>query len=173
MGGRSGMTCTVCRSEARNTVDEALVAGTPHRSVAEQHGLSASAVFRHQQSHLPAAIVRAHEVSEVAHGDGLLAQIRNLQSDALGILGKAEKAGDLRTALMAVREVRGTLELVGKVTGELVHKVEHTGAVNHRVFAHLSDAALDYIIAAAEAGVSGNQAIEGRVIDAPLPPVSE
>lgn len=166
MGGRSGMTCTVCRSEARNTVDEALVAGTPHRSVAEQHGLSASAVFRHQQSHLPAAIVRAHELSEVAHGEGLLTQIRQLQSDALGILAKAEKAGDLRTALMAVREVRGTLELVGKVTGELVTKVEHTGAVNHRVLAHVSDAALEYLIASAEAAVAKERAVEGRVVDA-------
>jgi len=35
------------------------------------------------------------------------------------ILQQAEQAGDLRTACTAIREARGTLELLAKVTGEL------------------------------------------------------
>lgn len=38
---------------------------------------------------------------------------------ALSILGKAEEAGELRTALSAIREARGNLELLAKLLGEL------------------------------------------------------
>ncbi len=37
----------------------------------------------------------------------------------MGLLGRAVQANDLRTAIMAVREARGNLELIGKLLGEL------------------------------------------------------
>ena len=37
----------------------------------------------------------------------------------MGLLGRAVQANDLRTALAAVREARGNLELIGKLLGEL------------------------------------------------------
>jgi hypothetical protein len=42
-----------------------------------------------------------------------------LQAHALDILDRAEKAGDLRTALAAISQARGNLELLGKLAGEL------------------------------------------------------
>jgi hypothetical protein len=45
--------------------------------------------------------------------------VRHLQGHALDILERAEKAGDLRTALAAISQARGNLELLGKLAGEL------------------------------------------------------
>jgi len=42
-----------------------------------------------------------------------------LQAHALDILARAEEAGDLRTALAAISQARGNLELLGKLAGEL------------------------------------------------------
>jgi hypothetical protein len=42
-----------------------------------------------------------------------------LQAHALDILERAEKTGDLRTALAAISQARGNLELLGKLAGEL------------------------------------------------------
>ena len=42
-----------------------------------------------------------------------------MQAHALNILERAEKAGDLRTALAAISQARGNLELLGKLAGEL------------------------------------------------------
>jgi hypothetical protein len=42
-----------------------------------------------------------------------------LQTHALDILERAEKVGDLRTALAAITQARGNLELLGKLAGEL------------------------------------------------------
>jgi hypothetical protein len=61
----------------------------------------------------------AQAAEEVAQADDLLSQVRDLQDKALGILDKAEKAGELRTALGAIREARGNLELLAKLLGEL------------------------------------------------------
>jgi transposase-like protein len=111
--------CTVCDHPERHSIDEALVSGAPYRSVAKRFGLSESAVFRHKSEHLPAHLLKAKEVEEVAQADDLLEQVRNLQAHALHILERAEKAGDLRTALAAISQARGNLELLGKLAGEL------------------------------------------------------
>jgi hypothetical protein len=68
---------------------------------------------------VPAVLAQAVEAADVAHADDLLAQVRDLQSRALAILAAAEAQGDLRTALGAIREARGNLELLAKLLGEL------------------------------------------------------
>ena len=114
--------CTVCDHPKRHSIDETLVTGAPYRSVAKQFGLSDSAVYRHKTEHLPAYLLKAREVEEAARADDLLEQVRLLQGHALDILERAEKAGDLRTALAAISQARGNLELLGKLAGELDHR---------------------------------------------------
>jgi hypothetical protein len=111
--------CTVCDHPERQSIDETLVTGAPYRSVAKRFELSESAVYRHKVEHLPAHLLKAREVEEVAHADDLLEQVKHLQGYALDILERAEKAGDLRTALAAISQARGNLELLGKLAGEL------------------------------------------------------
>jgi transposase-like protein len=111
--------CTVCDHPERHGIDEALVTGAPYRSVAKRFGLSESSVYRHKTEHLPDQLLKAKEVEEAARADDLLDQVRNLQAHALDILERAEKAGDPRTALAAISQARGNLELLGKLAGEL------------------------------------------------------
>ena len=111
--------CTVCDHRERHSIDQALVTGAPYRSVAKRFGLSESAVYRHKTEHLPVHLLKAREVEEVAQADDLLEQVRHLQAHALDILERAEETGDLRTALAAISQARGNLELLGKLAGEL------------------------------------------------------
>ena len=111
--------CTVCDHTQRHSIDETLVTGAPYRSVAKRFGLSESAVYRHKTDHLPAHLLMARQVEEVAQADDLLEQVRHLQGHALDILERAEKSGDLRTALAAISQARGNLELLAKLLGEL------------------------------------------------------
>jgi hypothetical protein len=111
--------CTVCDHPERHGIDGALVTGAPYRSVAKRFGLSESAVYRHKTEHLPTHLLKAREADEVAQADDLLDQVRDLQAHALDILERAEKVGDLRTALAAISQARGNLELLGKLAGEL------------------------------------------------------
>ncbi len=111
--------CTVCEHSNREAIDEALVGGASNRSVASLYDVSEAAVRRHKANHLPAKLVMAQAAEEVAQADSLLEQVRDLQERALDILDKAEEAGELRTALGAIREARGNLELLAKLLGEL------------------------------------------------------
>lgn len=112
--------CSVCTNKHRADIDKALVANSlPLRDIAGQFGVRKSAVERHKANHLPAIMVKAQEAEDIAHADSLIEQIRDLQSKALGILAKAEKAEDHRSACAAIREARGCLELLAKLQGEL------------------------------------------------------
>ena len=93
--------------------------GIAFPALVAKYRVSKDALSRHKANHLPATLVKAQEAQEVAQADDLLEEVRSLQGRALGILDKAEDAGDLRTALGAIREARGNLELLAKLLGEL------------------------------------------------------
>ena len=111
--------CTVCERPDRGAIDKALVGGASNRSVASLYDVSEAAVRRHKGNHLPAKLVMAEKAGEVAEADDLLAQVRDLQASTLGILQAAEGSKQYRTALGAIREARGNLELLAKLLGEL------------------------------------------------------
>lgn len=111
--------CTVCDHRERDKIDAALVSGAPLRDIAGRHGVSKSALERHKGAHLPSHLAKARAAEEVAGADALLLQVRHLQDRTLGILHASEDAGELRTALAAIREARGNLELLAKLLGEL------------------------------------------------------
>jgi hypothetical protein len=118
--------CSICSHEDREEINAALLAGQPYRSIAKRYEASESAVYRHKLEHLPVHLIKAQDAAEVARADTLLEQVKSLQARALTILDKAEASGDLRTALSAIREARGNLELLAKLLGEL----QQEGTVN-------------------------------------------
>jgi hypothetical protein len=116
--------CTVCAHAEREAIDKLLVAGEGLRDIAGRYGLSKSALERHKANHLPASLAQAKEAAEVAQADDLLGQLRKLQRITLGLLSKAYSAGDLRTAVAAVGQARGNLELLGKLLGQLDERAQ-------------------------------------------------
>lgn len=114
--------CTVCNHPDREAIDKALVDGAAYRDIAGRYGLSKSSVERHKAEHIPAAMAKAKEAADVVHGDNLLDQVKTLQTVTMNILARAYKTDDLRTALQAVGQARGNLELQGKLLGQLAEQ---------------------------------------------------
>ena len=114
-----GMTCSVCTHEARQAVDHALVTGDSNRVIASQYGLSQAAVGRHSQNHLPTTLVKAAEAQDEAHGSRLLNQTQGLVDEALASMERSKSAGKEKDVLGGIREARHSLELTGRITGEL------------------------------------------------------
>ncbi len=111
--------CTICTHAKRAEINRALVAGEKYRNIAEQFRVTLAPLVRHRDDHIPAALVKAKEAAEVAQADNLLAQVCDLRDRAVVILDKAEAADDLRSAIAAIREARGCVELLGKLAGQL------------------------------------------------------
>ena len=111
--------CSICQHETRDAIDSSLIHGEPLRSIAGRHGLSATALHRHHKAHLPKALARAQEAEEIVRGESLLEEVEALMARTDIICEQSMANGDMRLALSAIREKRGCLELLGKVTGEI------------------------------------------------------
>ncbi len=111
--------CTICSHKKRSAIDKALVERQAFRTIADQFRVSKTALLRHYDDHLPSSLVKAQQATEAAQADALLAQVVDLRDKALGVLEQAEASEDLRTAVSAIREARGCVELLGKLAGQL------------------------------------------------------
>jgi hypothetical protein len=118
--------CPICIHSERQAIEKAILGSETLPEIAQRYALSKWSLYRHKQRHLSTSLLKAKEAQEVAGADSLLDQLKHLQSKALTLLDKAEAAGDLRAALQGVREVKGCLELLAKLQGELAQE----GTVN-------------------------------------------
>lgn len=107
--------CTVCSHPMREHIEEDLIRGAPLRNIAEQYGLSVTALHRHKGSHLPELLLKAREEEEAELAESIYEQVEALRRRTLAILERAEREGDLKTALQAVRELRGILALAYRI----------------------------------------------------------
>jgi hypothetical protein len=112
--------CSVCSHPERAAIDVSLVEGGTLRDVARQFGLSKDSAARHKAEHLPATLASAAAASDAARGGTLLDKVRALEAQARDIAERANKAGELRTALAAVRELTRIVELQAKLAGDLI-----------------------------------------------------
>ena len=90
-----------------------------NRRIASQFALTETALRRHRSAHLPAALAKAQAAQTVSHADELLAELEDLRARTEALLLQAEAAGDMKTALGAIRESRGNLELLARLLGEI------------------------------------------------------
>ncbi len=111
--------CTICTHKSRAKIDKALVERQAFRALARQYKVSKDALLRHHDDHLPATLMKAHDATEAARADALLAQVVDLRDKALVILTTAQESKDLRAAIGAIREARGCVELLAKLAGQL------------------------------------------------------
>lgn len=102
--------CKVCRSPNEHDVNVALVSGEAVRSIAARFGHSKSSLLRHYHECLPQSLIAAQQTKKLTEAEFILAEVCRMVGDVKRMLALAEKAGDLRTALRAVRELRGLYE---------------------------------------------------------------
>jgi hypothetical protein len=72
----------------------------------------------------PRLLTNSLPTAHIFESGTLVEQLRALTIKAKYLKGKSELAGDHRTALLAVRELRRIVELVAKLRGELDERAE-------------------------------------------------
>jgi len=122
--------CPVCEHEDLEEINAALASNERIRTIADRWSVSKIALMRHRNEHLPvSAIEEAKEAEareaeakgteEDVHADELLDQLRDLQEHTLAILGEAEEAEELSSALQAITEAKDYLERLAKLLSDL------------------------------------------------------
>lgn len=153
--------CTICRHPQRAVIERSLLRQIPLRAIARDTKTSIAALHRHK-AHVPAKLAKAELATQVCEASTLLKKITEVIEDAQRITAKAEKAKNFAAALTGLRTVTSSLELLGKVTGELraengvhLHQHAHLHASPTEPQA-LSDDALEIEIARDVAAATGN-----------------
>lgn len=119
--------CSVCLNPAHETIDLAILQGIPFRTLADQYGLSKTALIRHRdRGHIAVTLRGAQEKKENDRAGAHYAEIRALLEKAQDYMNRAEWSGDLRVALQALKEARATLELLTQIeqVNELYKKID-------------------------------------------------
>lgn len=88
------------------------------RAIASRFAVTASAAKRHARWHLPRALVLAANAARAADADTLLGQVEDMERRARAYEAQAVTVseGNLRVALLALREGRGLAEVRGRLT---------------------------------------------------------
>lgn len=113
--------CTVCAHPKQRDIDRLLMdPNVTYSSVGEAFQINPKSLERHHKNHLEP---RLQKVEGMRSGDveasfGILGDMDDLKARALKLLEAAENAGQTRTAIAAIKEVRGVLDSLAKLTGE-------------------------------------------------------
>jgi exopolyphosphatase/pppGpp-phosphohydrolase len=115
--------CSICVHEKRGGIEQSLVSGDSYRDVALRFKVSRDAVARHRK-HLVSIVAKSSDSGQITQSENLLAQLEGLKNEAQRLKQKAERAGDYRAALAAVRELCRIVELVAKLCGQMDSRTE-------------------------------------------------
>ena len=122
--------CSICEHPKRGEIDKAIVTRSASlRTIADRYGVSKTALIRHRDSHIPKLVQAAESaraMQAASSGASLIDELDRLLKKALAILEAAEKAGELKVALQAIREARETIKACADlaVTVDLEERVE-------------------------------------------------
>jgi hypothetical protein len=114
--------CTVCKHADRAAIDEAIVSSEPAPSIARRYALSHDAVTRHGTTHIPKSLKAVHERRKERQAETLLDRVEGLYDEAKELLEQVKAERQRGLSLAALKELRNTLELIGRLTGELDQK---------------------------------------------------
>lgn len=146
--------CSICGHAERLQIDREIIAGLPYRDISGRFELSKSAVERHANGHIAAAVARSSDASVVITADFLVREIRTLREVTLGILEEARNAGDHATSLGAVARLEKQAELCGRLAGELVerHAIEQRSILIDSEWVRLRSLVVTALLPFPEAG---------------------
>jgi hypothetical protein len=117
-------TCTICKHERIEDINNALVGSKSYRSIAKRFEASESAMYRHQQDHLPQALSKAKEAAQAVEAGTLFERLGALNRETQEILREAREAGNHAIALGAISRAEKQLELEARLLGELDDRVK-------------------------------------------------
>lgn len=117
-GGRGK--CAACSHDRQAEIDAALLAGKPSlRDLAAKYGIAKSSLQAHKAAHLNPALATVRQDRLAKGARTAVERLENLVDRADALFRVAEGGTSVQSAAVALRELRGTIELLAKITGEL------------------------------------------------------
>ena len=120
---KPGPKCKVCIHPRRRDIVRAAKTGRGSAAISREFSVPVDSIRSHMAKHARSAADRAAKAvgfRDFAEGVGLVEEGQDLYERTLAILARTERrAKSLPVAIAAIREARGNLELIAKLTGKL------------------------------------------------------
>jgi len=152
--------CSVCIHPDVKEINLAIINGGSKRSIADRYGLSPTAVQRHK-AHIPKTLAKAKERKEITDAGSVMTDISMIRSRLLTLLDIAEREGDIKNTCTVIKELRSTIELLAKVSGELETKTE-INIIQNNTWIEIRTCVIDALKPYPEARNAVIHALEGR-----------
>lgn len=109
--------CQVCNlnKSDRLSAEKQVLAGGNVSQISRELGVSSESLRNHMNNHVSRQLIKSYEMREAIENAGLVTEIQDLLKRSKHILRRAERDDKLSLALGAIRETRGTLELMARI----------------------------------------------------------
>lgn len=112
-------TCLICSSPQRLKIDKEVVQRHALAKIARDFGVPYDSLYEHAKNHLTRQLTQAFEKQSLIEGNQLLDIINDLIIKAQNIFDRNYQKGADVTALKAIDSVRGTIDLLAKISYQL------------------------------------------------------
>lgn len=109
------MACLICNHPTRLEIDRALVSGRSMAGIAREYNVTENSLAHHRDNHLSRQLIQAWQKKELMEGMNVLNELEDLIKRTKKILDEAERTKKYGIALSAIREARGSYELISKI----------------------------------------------------------
>lgn len=106
--------CKGCTARARQEIDLALASGTALSALSRQYHISEDSLWRHK-AHISKAIIRSAERAGEKLEDTLRTELDKIREGMWTLQQQMQKEGDLRGALVALKELRGVVDSMASI----------------------------------------------------------
>jgi hypothetical protein len=111
--------CLVCESQETRNIDEMLVNRVSISEISRTFKIPYHSIDRHKKNHVSKTLTKAKHAEEVTAATSLLGRVERIMARCESIAEAATRERDWSPAIAASRELRGCLELLGRLSGEL------------------------------------------------------
>jgi len=113
------MKCKICSHPNKLQLEKQYIQGIAVAKIARENGLSENSTRNHMQNHISRQMMTSSKTQQVVASMELLTDIEELVNRTKTILAHAEDKKQYGLALGAIREVRGSYELLAKISWAL------------------------------------------------------
>lgn len=107
--------CSICVHPKRLEIDKALAQGKTMSGIGREYGVAEQSLSYHRDKHLSRQLMQAVKKKSAMEGINILGDIEDLIERTKRILDTAENKKQYGLALAAIREARGSYELLCKI----------------------------------------------------------
>lgn len=111
--------CSVCARPDVDAIDDHLIAGSPQRVTARHYDVPVSTLHHHWHTCARHGFLPGSHPPLPLGDDTLVGRVEVLLDRLEALLSVAERTGDPRVAASVANQLRASLELLGRATGQL------------------------------------------------------